>query len=62
MAYLTRAAWGVFKLSFGLFSLFMCWLSVAIKNGELGARDTDEEKKELEAGAHSVTQLMSCDR
>lgn len=39
----------MFKLGFGLFSLFACWLSVAIKNRQLQARDTEEEKLELAA-------------
>ncbi|KAL6704097.1 hypothetical protein ACN47E_008760 [Coniothyrium glycines] len=46
---LASTAWYIFRLGFGLFSLLGLWLSVAVKNGELRARDTEEEKQELAA-------------
>jgi apolipoprotein N-acyltransferase len=47
---LASLAWFVFKLGFGLFSLTFTWVTVAWKNGVFQPKDTDEEKKELEAG------------
>lgn len=47
---LASLAWFLFKLGFGLFSLGFTWVTVAWKNGVVQPQDTDEEKKELEAG------------
>jgi hypothetical protein len=44
---LTDVAWFGFKLGFGLISLASVWATAVLKNGVLGAKDTEEEKREL---------------
>lgn len=50
METLKSAAVYLFKLSFGLFNLLACWLTVTIKNRQLPAHDTEQEKQELATG------------
>ena len=48
---LANWSWYLFKLGFGLFSLAFTWITISWKIGFFPPKDTDEEKRELAAGA-----------
>jgi hypothetical protein len=54
---LTDIAWFGFKLGFGLISLAGAWATAVLKNGIIGAKDTEEEKQELAAAQQNFWSL-----